>query len=304
MEHCRQIVQAYTARNRRAGYVHSLEDGAANRRVMQQLDSHQLDVIVQVRKLGEGFDHPYLAVAAVFSIYSNLSPFVQFVGRIMRVIEQNAPGHILNQGVVVFHAGANIARQWGDFQRYSEADKAYFDALLPLEGMDPNDPTAEREIVPGPRAEEEMEVRAQSEVHLEEIHLLEEDEAAAIRLLQERGIIAGDFDPTRQALQPVPTTRVAERQAMRASLDTRVRTEAARILGERGLNPVGRDLDRQRLGRENLIVLKAAIDRKINAAVGHAAGQRHDLSRSELDQIEAAFPDLVAAAVREVFDGN
>jgi hypothetical protein len=34
-----------------------------------------------------------------------------------------------------------------------------------------------------------MEVRAQSEVQLEEIHLLEEDEASAIRLLQERGII-------------------------------------------------------------------------------------------------------------------
>jgi hypothetical protein len=31
-EHCRQIVEAYTARGRRAGYVHSWEDGAANRR--------------------------------------------------------------------------------------------------------------------------------------------------------------------------------------------------------------------------------------------------------------------------------
>jgi superfamily II DNA or RNA helicase len=304
MEHCRQIVQAYTARNRRAGYVHSLEDGAANRRVMQQLEDHQLDVIVQVRKLGEGYDHRFLAVAAVFSIYSNLSPFVQFVGRIMRVIEQNAPSHVANQGVVVFHAGANIARQWGDFQQYSEADQAYFDQLLPLEGIDPNDPTNEREITPGPRPEEEMEVRAQSEVHLQEIHLLEEDEAAAIRLLQKRGIIAGDFDPASQALQPVPTTRVAERQAMRAGLDTRVRTEAARILGERHINPAGRDLDRQRLGRDNLIVLKAAIDRQVNAAVGRAGGQRYDLSRADLDQIEATFADLTAAAVREVFNGN
>jgi superfamily II DNA or RNA helicase len=120
-EHCRQIVEAYTARGRRAGYVHSREDRAANKRVMQQLENHQLDVIVQVRKLGEGFDHPFLAVAAVFSIFSNLSPFVQFVGRIMLVIVQNAPGHVVNQGVVVFHAGANIARQWSDFQQYPSA---------------------------------------------------------------------------------------------------------------------------------------------------------------------------------------
>lgn len=303
-EHCRQIVEAYTARGRRAGYVHSREDSAVNQRVMQQLENHQLDVIVQVRKLGEGFDHPFLAVAAVFSIFSNLSPFVQFVGRIMRVIVQNAPGHIVNQGVVIFHAGANIARQWSDFQQYSEADQAYFDQLLPLEGLDPGDPRSEREVTPVPRAGDEMEVKAQSEVQLEEIHLLEEDEAAAIRLLQERGIIAGDFDPTRQALQAVPTTRVAQRQAMRGGLDMRVRTEAARILNQRGLNPVGRDLDRQRLGRNNLIVLKAAIDRHVNATVGRTSGQRHEFSRDELDQINAEFDNIVVAAMLEVFDGD
>lgn len=303
-EHCRQVVEAYSARGRRAGYVHSREDGAANRRVMQQLENHQLDVIVQVRKLGEGFDHPFLAVAAVFSIFSNLSPFVQFVGRIMRVIVQSAPGHAVNQGVVVFHAGANIARQWGDFQQYSEADQAYFDQLLPLEGLDPADPQGEREVVPAPRSGDQMEVRAQSEVQLEEMHLLEEDEANAIRLLQERGIIAGDFDPSRQALQPVPTTRVAQRQAMRGSLDMRVRTEAARILNQRGMNAAGRELDRQRLGRDNLIVLKAAIDRQVNAAVGRTSRQRHEFSRAELDQIDAGFGNIVAAAVQEVFNGN
>src|SRR6218665_989106 len=77
-----------------------------------------------------------------------------------------------------------------------------------LEGFDPDGSHGEREIVPVPRMGDEMEVRAQSEVQLEEIHLLADDEAAAIRLLQERGIIPGDFDPARQALQPVPTTRV------------------------------------------------------------------------------------------------
>jgi hypothetical protein len=49
----------YTARGQRA-YVHSREDGAANSCVMQTLDNHALDVIVQVRKFGERFDHPCL----------------------------------------------------------------------------------------------------------------------------------------------------------------------------------------------------------------------------------------------------
>jgi hypothetical protein len=304
MEHCRQIVGAYTARGRRAGYVHSREDGAANQRVMQQLKDHELDVIVQVRKLGEGFDHIYLSVAAVFSIFSNLSPFVQFVGRIMRVIEQTSPGHVKNQGVVVFHAGANIARRWSDFQEYSEADQLFFDALLPVEGFDPADPEGERQIEPMPRPENEVDVRAQSGVQLEEIPLLEADEAAAIQLLQERGIIEGTFDPARQALQPVPTTRVAERQAMRSGLDMRVRTEAARILNQRGINCAGHELDRKHLGRDNMVVLKTAIDRQVNNAARRQGGQRHEFTRAELDQIDAGFADMVAAAVREVFDGD
>jgi hypothetical protein len=300
-EHCRQIVGAYRARGRRADYVHSRENSAANDAVFARLENHDLDVIVQVRKLGEGFDHRHLAVAAVFSIFSNLSPFVQFVGRIMRVIVQNSPGHILNRGVVVFHAGANVARQWADFQQYSEADQAFFDQLLPLEGLDPTDLAQEREITP--IFGQGMEVRAQSGVPLEELELLPQDEAAAIRLLQERGLIPGDFDPARQELRPVPTTRVAERQAKRAGLDMRVRTAAARILAERGVNPGGRELDRQYQGRDNLIVIKTAIDRQISAAVGDDK-KRSDYSRQDLDMVEERFDELAALAVAEVFRGR
>ncbi|WP_231110381.1 DEAD/DEAH box helicase [Burkholderia territorii] len=303
-EHCGQIVEAYRSRGQRADYVHSRQDGVANQRVMRRLEAHELDVIVQVRKLGEGFDHPYLSVAAVFSIFSNLSPFVQFVGRVMRVIRQNSPDDPLNRGVVVFHAGANIARQWSDFQEYSQADQEYFDQLLPLEDMDPVSGSAEREIVPELRPEAELEVRAQSEVHIEEMPLLADDEAAAIRLLQQRGLIPDDFDPQNQTLAPVPVTRVAQRQAMRARLDTRVMNEAARILNERGINPGGHELDRQRLGKTNLIVLKSTIDRKINASSGRAAGERHELTRPELDAIIDRFDEFVAEAIREVFRGN
>jgi hypothetical protein len=53
-----------------------------------------------------------------------------------------------------------------------------------------------------------------------------------------------------------------------------------------------------------LIVLKSAIGRQVNSAVGRSAGQRHDFSRQELDLIEARFGELVAIAVAEVFDGN
>ena len=175
---------------------------------------------------------------------------------------------------------------------------------MPLEGLDPTSEDGSREFAPEFRPGEEMEVRAQSEVGIEEIHLLADDEAAAIRLLQERGLIDANFDPGRQMLQAVPVTRVAQRRAMRDGLDMRVRQAAARVLGERGVSPEGRDLDRQRLGRSNFIVLKSAIDRRVNALVGRSTGQRSEFVREELDRIDAAFDRLVEEAEREVFHGN
>lgn len=304
-EHCRQIVEAYRARGRRADYVHSREEGVANDRVMQKLENHQLDVIVQVRKLGEGFDHPFLAVAAVFSIFRNLSPFVQFVGRIMRVIEHDAPGHPLNNGVVVFHAGANVARRWEDFQQYSEADQEYFDQLLPIEGLDFSSGD-ELQINPVASGPAHVDIRSQTDVRLEEIPLVQDDPEAlaALKILQDKGYTSEQIKQAFEELQPVPVTKARQRQAKRASLDMRVKTEAARILHERNINPEGHELDLQRLDRTNLIVVKAAMDRHVNSAVGRKAGERSDFTQPQLDQINDAFATIVARAVTEVFDGN
>ncbi len=304
-EHCRQIVQAYSARGRRADYVHSREDSTVNDRVFEKLENHELDVIVQVRKLGEGFDHRYLSVAAVFSIFSNLSPFVQFVGRIMRVIVQNRPGDPLNQGTVVFHAGANIARRWEDFQEYSEADREYFDQLLPLEGLNFSS-SREIGITPSlPRDPNSVEVRSQSSVMLEEIPLINDDPVAmkAIQTLRERGYSP---ETVRHAmeLQSVPTTKVRERQAARTALDMRVKTAVGRLLAERGINSQGYDLDRSHRNRSNFIVMKAAIDQQISKALGRGSGERHELTRAEYNTINQRFDDLVSSARKEVLDAK
>ena len=304
-EHCRQIVEAYRARGSRADYVHSKEDSAANERVLARLENHELDVIVQVRKLGEGFDHRYLGVAAVFSVFGNLSPFVQFVGRIMRVIKEDAPGDALNQGSVVFHAGANIARRWQDFRQYSEADQEYFDQLLPIEDLDFEQAT-EIEIDPsgGKRSRTDgIDVQQQTAIGLEEIPLIADDPAAAgaLQLLKEKGYTTAEVSQAYEALEPVPVTRVRQRQAMRSGLDARVLNEAMRNLAARGLNPEGRDLDRQHLGRSNFVMVKAAIDRSVNDSVGREAGERHAFTRPDLDRIDDDFGAIVERAVENVF---
>jgi superfamily II DNA or RNA helicase len=306
--HCGKVVEAYRSRDMKADYVHSQEDSRVNDAILKKLENHELDVIVQVRKLGEGFDHKYLAVAAVFSVFSNLSPFVQFVGRIMRVVKQNAPGHVLNNGVVVFHAGANIARRWADFQSYTEADQDFFDQLLlPVEELDFQN-AQELEIEPQPggmRPGQSMEVRSQSDVRVEEIPLMMDEEAVqALRILQQKGYTAAQVSDAYQILIPVPVTKVKQRQAKRGNLDMQTRTAAASILKKRKVNPMGNTLDKKRLGRTNLVVMISAISKQINDSVSKGAGKRDTFTKSELDQIELNFNGLVAKAEEEVFGGD
>ncbi|UNU11054.1 DEAD/DEAH box helicase [Xanthomonas translucens] len=302
-EHCIQIVEAYRARRRKADFVHSRES-KKNNQVMQKLANHQLDVIVQVRKLGEGFDHPFLSVAAVLSVFSNLSPFVQFVGRIMRVIKQDAPGDVVNQGSVIFHAGGNIAARWGDFQQFSKDDQSFFGQLLPLEGLDPADPTESREYAPRDTISDKPEVREQSEVELQEIHLLKGEEEDAIRLLKESGIIPADFDPTTQALKPIAVPKVAKRQAARNALDELIKLHAARILNERGVKHGGRELDRKRLGHDNYVVVVTSLNEAANTLVGRKNGERSEMSQAELDTVRGQFDSLTSTVCRKLFDGN
>ena len=305
-KHCIQVVEAYRSRHLNADYVHSLADGQANAKVLKKLENHELDVIVQVRKLSEGFDHKYLAVAAVFSVFSNLSPFVQFVGRIMRVIQQDAPGHVVNNGVVVFHAGANIAQRWEDFQAYSEADREFFEQLLPLEGLDFRN-AQELEIEPHPRGigtGDQVQVRSQTDVRLEEIPLLHGDAEAmaALLLLQSKGYSAGQVTEAFEALQPVPVTKAHVRQAKRSSLNELEKNAAAKLLHERNVNPGGKTLDPKHQ-KTNLIYTLSVIGRLVNESVGKKSGQRSEFTRPELDKIEAEFDSIIAKAA-EVLGGD
>lgn len=305
-QHCIQVTEAYRARGMRADYVHSNIDGAANEAILRRLGNHELDVIVQVRKLGEGFNHPHLSVAAIFSVFNSLSPFVQFVGRIMRVIVSNSPNNPLNRGSVIYHAGSNIARLWADFQDFSQADQQYFDELLAEEGIDFGD-ASELEREPGQRNVREpnpFDIRGQAGVTLQEQHLLNDDAEArrAFELLASRGFTAEQYQ-TALEHRPVPTTRVRERQAMRAGLDDTIKNAVGRILGARSLNPGHANLDRNHLGRTNYQIVKAALDKAVNDHVGRGNGERDEFTREQLEQIKTDFEAIVAEVETRLFNG-
>lgn len=101
--------------------------------------------------------------------------------------------------------------------------------------------------------------------------------------------------------EAVPETKVRQRQAKRSGLDVRVREEVDRILEARGIDPQGSELDSENTGRINFVILKAAIDRKINASVGRESRERHEFTRPELDQIDQGFDSFVESAEQEIF---
>lgn len=297
MAHCQQVVAKYRELGLRADYVHSNESATANERVHRALDNHDLDVIVQVRKLGEGFDHPYLSVAAVFSIFGNLSPFVQFVGRIMRVIPNSDPSSPVNEGVVVFHVGGNITGVWTDFQDFAEADQEFF-AQLVDEHVGGETPPAGDAHGRNTNEAPLPVITGQQDIRMENVALLTDPAVAqALEVLQEAGVNTGErFDQ----LQRITPTKQASRRAKRTELDGLVRTETGKILARNNLNHVGRDLAPP---RENFVVIKSGIDRNIKAQVPSGAKTREEYTGDDLDHLIAALPDIAAAVEQEFCNG-
>lgn len=123
IDHADQVRGIFQEAGLQAEVIHSGLDNAKVAAVLAKLRNNQIDVIVQVQMLGEGFDHPPLSVAAIFRPYRSLSPYIQFVGRIMRTVEQNAPGSPNNEGFVVSHVGLNNEQQWDDFRELDRPDQ-------------------------------------------------------------------------------------------------------------------------------------------------------------------------------------
>jgi excisionase family DNA binding protein len=93
IDHASQVKAIFEEMGLQAATIHSGMDDDRKAAVFAKLRSGQLDCIVQVAMLGEGFDHPPLSVAAIFRPYRSLSPYIQFIGRVMRTIEPNDASH-------------------------------------------------------------------------------------------------------------------------------------------------------------------------------------------------------------------
>ena len=142
INHARQVRSLYRERGYEAGIVHSNpqrpQDEQANDEVMRDLYNGVLDCVIQVQMLGEGFDHPKLSVAAVFRPFRSLAPYIQFVGRILRVVVQNDPNHPDNYGHIVTHIGMNLDELLKKFHMFENDDQRFWEEVTG--GIEPDPP--------------------------------------------------------------------------------------------------------------------------------------------------------------------
>ena len=143
INHAKDIRAMYQERGYNAEVIHSQQNEEEQKKILADLKNGTLDCIVQVQILGEGFDHQKLSVAAIFRPFRTLAPYIQFVGRIMRVVVQNDPGHPDNMGHIVTHLGMNLDQRLKEFKQFENDDEAFWEKVIG--GEEPEVPKAVRE---------------------------------------------------------------------------------------------------------------------------------------------------------------
>lgn len=306
VDHARQIRALYEQRGLRAHEIHSAMPAEDQERILERLKRGNLDCIVQVQMLGEGFDHPPLSVAAVFRPFRSLSPYIQFVGRIMRVNVEGAPDDPANHGYVVSHVGLNNDAQWDDFRELDLADQELFRQWVREQpGTEPAEGDGRpRRFDVGMQVTHEIlgaYVTNDPFLDLSDDRVLDRILATPVAVTGLTGLTIGDLVPDREALRarlraaqppprapsapPVAVTPQRARQAGRKRLADRSKSVANRVLSDLVLAPRGYDLVKIGKGRKtNLQIAIELVAREVNAELGRPSGSRGEWSRAQVEQ--------------------
>lgn len=319
VDHARQIRGLYQERNIEAREIHSGQSIDEREAILRDLRNGTLSAIVQVQMLGEGFDHPRLSVAAIFRPFRSLSPYIQFVGRAMRVNVQNAPGHSDNQGIVVSHVGLNIDQFWDDFKSIDRGDQEMIHDWLAAGEEEPPDDGAAR--APG-RRRLRPEMTVTQEVidrFLSDPYLDPADDTLidnAMHVLREQGVDLEALGLTREELQRrfrqararrtpeaperLPVQPQAHRQMLRERLNEQTKTAANTILEALGEHRSGVRV--ALLGgtgaQQNLPAVIVLMNRAVNAHLGVESNERRDQNTEALESALALL-DEIADTVEE-----
>lgn len=137
----KKICEMYNEQGVKAVAVHNELSQDEKERAFNDIENHRVDVVVNVSMMGEGYDHKYLSVAAIFRVFKSPLPYEQFIGRILRVIpddEISKPED--NIGAVVAHKLLFLDQLW----EYYRAQLQESDFIKEISEHDISDSTIEK----------------------------------------------------------------------------------------------------------------------------------------------------------------
>jgi DNA repair protein RadD len=325
IDHANQVKAIFEEMSLQVATMHSAMDDERKAAVFAKLRNGQLDAIVQVAMLGEGFDHPPLSVAAIFRPYRSLSPYIQFIGRIMRTIEPNDPNHPNNQGFVVSHVGLNNEEQWDDFRELDDPDQELVRGWTRGRGNgagrgDDQANTAQRFDDPVAEDEKISHFLSQSFLDPSDDRVIEamlDAKGPGGFTFRELGITAEQLRRQQASRAsrdetPAPSLTVQpqkRRQTLRGRLDSRSKSVHHRILVDLGISRAGYDIARAGTGARgnNADALFAILNTEINRFVGEGTGGRDHWTA---EQLQIAYDSLdeigdeVAAKLSAALEGR
>ena len=265
--------------------------------------------------LGEGFDHPKLSVAAIFRPFRTLAPYIQFVGRIMRVVVQNDPAHPDNVGHIVTHLGMNLDERLNEFKQFENDDQLFWDRVIC--GEDPEVPTSvldgtarrtvnDRLIVHGEIVEslwEEDFTTAENQQIVEDLrerlklYGLDPDKAEEMVKMAQRDTIR-KLAPS----EPFPVQPQLEWKETRKRLNEQAKRLAKILLNRFELSTSGTEFiykytSLNLSGKNNYVSALMMVNREINKQLGK---ERAQASTEEFKQILSGLDSLLSTLARRV----
>ena len=308
IDHAREVRSIYNERGLRASEIHSEMSKDEREKILADLRSGKLDCIVQIQVLGEGFDHPPLSVAAIFRPFRSLSPYIQFIGRVMRVVHQDRPDHPDNHAYLVSHVGLNNDAQWDDFRELDLDDQRLFRDWMnepetePLQGTEP----VARRFDGGMLVDNEIigEFLRSS--------FLDPDDDRVLDEILAREIVGGlrladvtDRETLRAKLRqhqtdqvkagtPLPVQPQEQRREARKRLNERSKSVANRVLQDLGLAPVGRQISNAvaDVNGTNLAAAISLMSRCVNEFLEIPKASRRELSFEEANRAFEALDEI------------
>ena len=300
IRHATQVAALYKELGLRVEVLHSQLTTEERDRIEASLRSGLTDVVVQVSILGEGYDLPSLSVAAVFRPYRSLSPYVQFVGRILRLAQPDTPYSPANHVYLVSHVGLNDERWWGDFTNFDKDDQEFFQEYLQgeLEVEGEGDESPRLTLRPFMRVLNEVVQSYQRQGYLKKIDdVMIRDLFDTIR---GKGFEPTEFGLTEEMVRTRLSAAAAEgsisafnpviqpqerREALKGRLQQEARSIADTVLNRLELPHQGRQLCSCFSGNFNAEIVIRLASAAQNEAMGLDSGQRRS---ANIDQLEGA----------------